>query len=541
MIASRNHHFVRAYAALVVASGLAGCGGEVQRTGAKDPPRAEAHRAKMTALWSPARQARLRKAVRGASKAFNAHDVERLSDRVLTWTDAWVLSAAEIDSGVADASMSAAEADASRACLEVERVEYAAILDGLNTACRVPGCQAERIADLDWQLIEAEQTTGACTQPAFYRGYLQTNLAEPEALAQQAQFLALEALGDDQRLERYLTATLARHRSVSALRTRLLLLEARRQLRSGTTPASALDLLDEGIAEATGRDDALEVAALRGARSDANQQLSKHAEALSDARIALELTRRALGEEHVATALARASYASVAWCDCDYPTPPDYGGAERELDLARRTLTRVLGPTHPLTARIELAQGQVAASLGDAGAAQRWLTRGTSSTAVSFGAEHLAMSDAVRCNAKAEGALGNGNASMSLFGRALQLDRQLLGEVHPRVAAGWDALGVSQLRARHFTPGLASFTQSARVYQKLGDPSGVVGALLRLSETYRALGQRADALQHLEQAEQLLRGLPEERRDLLGRQVCPWLSALSSELQLPPTRPSSCE
>ncbi|MGE0322757.1 MAG: tetratricopeptide repeat protein [Polyangiaceae bacterium] len=518
-----------------------GCGGEAQRTGAKDPPRAEAHRAKMNALWSSARQARLRKAVRGASTAFDEQDVERLSGRLLTWTDAWVLSSAEVDSAAARGSMSPAEVAASRACLEVERVEYTAILDALNTLCRAPGCQAQRIADLDWQLVEAEQTTRACTQPAFYRGYRETNLAEPEAIVQQAHFLALEALGDDQRLGRYLTATLARHHSASAFRTRALLLEARRQLRSEATPASALRLPEEGIAEASSRGDALEVAALRSVRSDAHQQLSQFAEALSDARSALELTRRALGEEHVATALARASYASVALCDCDYPTPPDADDAERELDLARRTLTRVLGPTHPLTARIELAQGQVAASLGDAGAAQRWLTRGTSSTAVSFGAEHLAMSDAVRCNAKAEGALGNVNASMGLFGRALQLDRQFLGEVHPRVAAGWDALGVRQRGAKHLMSALASFTQSARVYQELGDQRALVGALLRISETYRALGQRADALRQAEQAEGLLQGLPEAQSDPLRHQVCTWLGTLHSELQRPPPRLRSCE
>lgn len=483
-----------ACAALVTCAYLVACGGEAQRTGAKDPPRAEAHRAKMNALWSPARRERLKAAVRSASKAFNDADVERLADRVAIWTDAWVLSASEADAAANDGSLSPAEVSAIRACLGVERAEYAALLDGLNRVCREPGCQAERVANLDWELIGAEQSTRACAQPAFYRAYVSTNLAHPEAVDALGYFLALEALGEDHRLGRYLTATLARHRTRSAFRTRLLLLEARRLVRRSTHPAQALALIDESLLEAEARGDELGVAALRITRSDANHQLSRQRDALKDAQLALEHTERALGADHVETALVRGSLATAMLSS----TEPHPEAAAGNLDRARVTLTRALGPTHPLTARIELAQGQVAASLGDPGASQRWLTRGTSSTAVAFGAQHLAMSDAVRCNGEAESALGNGRTGIALFTRALQIDRQILGEVHPRV----------------------------------------VTLLIRISRGYRALGRRGAALLAAERAQTLLASLPHYRRRSLAEEVC---ALLSAELRRPAVALPSCE
>ncbi|MEZ4232008.1 MAG: hypothetical protein R3B89_22715 [Polyangiaceae bacterium] len=450
-------------AALVIAASLGACGGEAQRTGAKDPPLAEAHRAKMDTLWSPARRARLSKAVRGASRAFTDDDVARLDERVSTWTDAWVRSAAEVDAAAHAGRLDAAHVAASRACLEVERIEYGALLDGLNRACREPGCQAERVSNLDWQLIEAEQSTRACPQPAFAAAYLESNLAEPEALDTLGHFLALEALGDEARLGRSLEATLARHTSPSPFRTRLLLLEGRRLLRSENRPAEAIVLLDAGLAEANARGDELEAAALRTARSDANHRLLRLPEAQRDAALALEHSERALGSEHVETALARASLGAVS-------SELDVERAAIALDRARLTLTRGLGPTHALTARIELALGQLEAHLGDAGASQRWLTRGTSSTAVAFGAQHLAMSDAVRCNAEAESALGNTRTGVALFDRALQIDLRILGQVHPRVASGWAALGASQERAGQPLPALGSYEKSLAVAQRLPEP-----------------------------------------------------------------------
>lgn len=450
----------------------------------------------MDALWSPARQERLRGVVRRASKAFSDADVERLTERVAIWTDAWVQSAAEVDAAARAGDFDAARVAASRACLEVERVEYAALLDGLNAACREPGCQAERVANLDWDLIGAEQSTRACAQPAFHRAYLSTNLARPEAVDALGYFLALEALGEDQRLSRYLTATLARHRAASAFRTRLLLLEARRLVRRSTRPEQALALLDEGLLEAEARGDQLEVAALRITRSDANAQLSRQQEALRDAELALEHTKRALGADHVETALMHGSLAAVALSSAS-----SFETVAAHLDRARVILTRALGPTHPLTARLELAQGQVAASLGDAGGSQRWLTRGTSSTAVAFGAEHLAMSDAVRCNAEAESALGNARTGIALFARALQIDQQILGEAHPRSVA----------------------------------------LLIRISSAYHALGQRGAALRAAERAQRLLGSLPGNQRRTMAADVCALITSLSAELHRPAGGLPSCE
>ncbi len=397
----------------------------------------------MDALWTPARQARLSRAVRGASKSLGDADVQRLGERMIAWTDAWVLSSAEIDSASRRGRLSHAEASAGRACLEVERVEYAALLDGLNQRCQAPGCQAERVAQLEWELIAAVQSTRACTQPAFFKAYLSSNLAEPEALDIQGHFLALEALGEERLLGRYLAGALARHRSPSPLRTRLLLLEARRMLRSTARPTDAIELLDAGLAEAEGRGDALETASLRAARSDANLELARFDAARKDAQLALQHTERALGPDHVQTALARATYAWILLCTYSPEAPLELDTAARQLDHARVALTRALGPTHPLTARIELGLGQVAALRNDPGASQRWLTRGTSSTAVAFGAQHLAMADAVRCNASAESALGAPRTGALLFKRALEIEERILGDMHPRIASANLNLGIA--------------------------------------------------------------------------------------------------
>ncbi|MFV8756397.1 protein kinase domain-containing protein [Nannocystaceae bacterium ST9] len=540
---------VLAGAALVVASAALFTAVLPEREHAGEPPTCTIDRARIDALWNPARAEQIAGVLRSGAGEQADSIWLRGHERIDAWTRDWLSARATTCEDHVEHLLSDDLHDRRVACLERQLDRFAVVLEGLATPAAIGSRELERVLELVGDLPEPER----CVDDLALR----ERVPEPDSPSSRERLTELRAQADRLEVQFELAqyaagieparqlVVAARELGHPPLRARALLILGNYLEREGVVDEAERVLLDAARTSASAHEPELEAEAIivlagllsaRGLHDEALRWLEL-AEGLAQAeagrlslRVSCANTRAAIAYRRGDLAAAEAGFEQARTLiesqgepEFDLQLPlvlqnlavvvDSRGDPRRALELHRRSLAiyeRQLGPGHP---RVALVRINLASAL------------------LATGEREAATTEYTRALALFEASVGPGIETAIIrshlaglhdsFGRCTQarelLDRALI-EIAEAAPEGLEHASVLASRARvcdYADPSaLANLDHAESIRTRLQDPGHLDRTIALIDRGLALLGQaRAEeALAELERVRERVAELPEDQR-----------------------------
>ncbi|XP_078356427.1 uncharacterized protein LOC144641270 [Oculina patagonica] len=232
-----------------------------------------------------------------------------------------------------------------------------------------------------------------------------------------------------------------------------------------------------------------------------------YSEALASYKLALDIRRKLVGEEHPQTA---DSYREVG---VTQHLLGDYTSALESKKHALDIKWKLFGEEHPQTADSYRDLGVTQHSLGDYTSALESEKHALDIRRKLFGEEHPQTADSYHSLGVTQHSLGDYTSAFESKKLALNIRRKLFGEEHPQTADSYHSVGVTQHLLGDYNSALESKKRALDIRRKLfgEDHSQIADSYHSVGVTQRSLGDYNSALESEKRALDI-------RRKLFGKE-----------------------
>ncbi|EGD77678.1 hypothetical protein PTSG_08770 [Salpingoeca rosetta] len=221
-----------------------------------------------------------------------------------------------------------------------------------------------------------------------------------------------------------------------------------------------------------------------------------HEKAIAFYKRDLELTLRAVGEDHENTGITLNNLGNA------HMSRHELGEAAQCFRRAAKIWSKVLGPTHARVGAACNNLGSVYKTMNDVDTAMTWYRRALDIRMSALGEEHPETAATIDNMGSCHQSMQNYDAAIACFVRALKIKTKLLGAAHPETAITYNNLG-SALEGKGDTDqAIEYYLKALRVKQDTYGAEHPSTAITHgnLGNSYASKGDFGQAVSHLETA-----------------------------------------